>query len=376
MVEGALEFSRQLWGRKEQFGPPADIFSVYQALRTGYPRTNGRIVLVDQGNPVVAEGSYLAVGGYNHHAEQPWPVFWSEHPEAHLVTESLALLLPGKKLCLESVYGYRRFRDDPAARFFRLPPPTRLAGNWTSIVSRWVPTRGAHAPPPNHSHWLLDALPRLALLPELPPDTGILVPACLAEYQRETLAMLGVLDRCRPTPERHLQIEHYYFSSPTSMLTCYNPYAIRFLRDSFLPRRDRSFSGPRKFFIQRRGLRVPQNILEVEQLFRDAGWAVLAVEELTFEQEVQLFAEAEAISGISGSGFTNTIFCRPGCKAFWFQPYTPGVTWMDSIEEWMSQVVGFEWGQTAVDCDYTLRWRLGLDLVRRAAAGRGLELSS
>lgn len=371
--EGVLEFSRWLWRDNENFGPPQRVFSIYQALRTGYPKTNGRVILLDQGNPSVEPGSALATGGFNQYAEQPWPIFWSEHANARLVTRSLAMLGPRKSLAIESVYGHPRFRDDSAGRYFRLPPPVRLAGNWTSIVSRWVPTGGPESPIPNHSHWLLDALPRLALLSELPPDTQILIPGRTAEYQKDILRHLGVWERCRPTPEHHVEVERYFFSSPTSMLTCYNPYAVKFLRDAFLPKRDTSYIGPKKFFIKRRGLRVARNIDEVEQFFERAGWPVLEIERLTFAQELQLFYEAEAFSGVAGSGFTNAIFCKPGCKAFWFLPYTPGVQEQDAIQEWLAQVVGYEWYPGTVTCDYNLEWRLELETVRQAAAKLGVS---
>ena len=141
-----------------------------------------------------------------------------------------------KLLCRESVYGDVFMWDDPAWNYFCLPKVTRLKGNWTSLVSRWVPNDNV----PTFSHWIMDALPRLALLSEFPSDTKILVPARLAGYQKETLKLLGLLDRCRHTPENHLLLENYYFSPPTAQIACYNPYAVQFLRQTFLPLADSS----------------------------------------------------------------------------------------------------------------------------------------
>src|SRR5713226_4067693 len=88
--EAVLEFSRWIWSDSDRFGPPQYAFSVYQMLRAGHPGLKGRIILEDQGCPAVSEKSLMAVGGYGQHLDQPWPIFWSEHPEARLVTESLA----------------------------------------------------------------------------------------------------------------------------------------------------------------------------------------------------------------------------------------------------------------------------------------------
>jgi Glycosyltransferase 61 len=362
-IEGGLEFSRWLWKGHLRFGPPHGTFSAYQALRTGSPPTPGRIVLQDQGSPVVSEDSILVTGGYRQHLEQPWPIFWSAHPHARLAGESLALLSADKRLCLESVYGHERLRGDPAARWFRLPPSVRLAGNWTSLVSRWVPATESVLPYPNYTHWLLDALPRLALLPEFPADTGILVPSRLHPNEKEALALLGLLPRCRFTPERHLEIEKYYFSSPTAMLQGYNPYAIQFLRQTFLPLRDRSFSGPKRFFIQRRSLtREPLNRVAIEQLFTDAGWTVIDIMPLSFAQQIQLFAEAEAVAGMFGSGFTNCVFCQPGCAVM---PIMPTDFGLDSFLEWIAQVVPYRSRPLIVPGAYNFQFAVDLAAIRQ-----------
>ena len=379
--EASLEFCRWIWADCEGFGPPQKTFSVYQDLRTGYPKVNGRIVLHDQGCPVVPEDSLMAIGGYNQHAEQPWPIFWSEHQNARLVTESLAMLAPGKKICIESVYGYHgyhapRLREDPAYRFFRLPRPVRLEGNWTSIVSRWVPTNSRYTlgVVPNHTHWLLDALPRLALVPEFPSDTRIIVPDRLAAYQKESLALLGLLDRCRFTPEHHVEVERYYFSSPTAMLDCYSPYGIKFLRDTFLPKRNTLFSGPRRFFVRRAGrFRDAANVTEIESFFADRGWVPVEPEKLTFAEEIQLFAEAEAITGIMGSGLTNVIFCKPGCHVIQITPTTEGL-WLDGYLDWIQQVVHFNLRHIIVRSPYDLRYSISLEQVKRGLAEAGMEL--
>jgi hypothetical protein len=321
-------------------GPPFRLFSVYQALRCGCPKFQGRIVLEDQGYPVVRQGSLLAEGTTKAHTEQPWPIFWSRHPDASLVSRSLALMLPGKELCLEAVYGFRAYRDDDAARYWKLPPPVALDGPWTSIVSRWTPNQCVT----NHSHWLFDALPRLALLREFPADTRVIVPSKLAAYQKESLSMLGLTaDRLRFSPETHLQVQDYFFSSPTAMVACHSPYGVRFLRDSFLAKADPAFQPPKRFFLRRSGLsRNMDNEAEVERFFVDRGWALINPSELTFAQEIRLFAEAEAISGMQGSALSNLVFSNPRCAVLAMaHDY-----WTDGVLDWILQSVGinkFSW---------------------------------
>jgi hypothetical protein len=41
-------------------------------------------------------------------------------------------------------------------------------------------------------------------------------------------------------------MEDYFFSAPTAMTGCTNPYAVRFLCERFLPYADKEFHGPAK----------------------------------------------------------------------------------------------------------------------------------
>ena len=359
LLEAIVEFGRFVWSDRASFGPPVASFSLYQVLRTCDPALRGRVILTDQGVPKLTPDSMMVQGLFHHHKRQPWPVFWCELKESHLVTQSLAIVQPHKSLAMESAYGLEHMRSDPAFRYFSLPSTQRLAGNWTSIVSRWVPTRG----PCNYTHWLLDALPRLAVLDEFPPDTGIIVPQSLAVWQKESLALMGVLDRCRLTEEENLVVDSYYFSSPTAMLDCYNPYAVNFLRKTFLPKRDTGFRGPRRFVLKRTGKwRPAMNEAEMYRLFEQHGWCVVDTEKLSFAQEVALFNDAEAVAGLLGSGMTNVVFCKSGCSVLQIAPDFLLDGWLD----WIVQVVGCNYELAVCRSDYQQAFSIDLQWLEKA----------
>ncbi|MDD5138895.1 MAG: glycosyltransferase family 61 protein [Verrucomicrobiales bacterium] len=348
-----------------RFGPPKGSFSIYQSLLHENRRPN-RVVLTDQGAPKTTDESLLVKTGLQQHAFQPWPIFWSQHRNARLVASTLALLDDQKRICRESVYGDYCLEGDPAWRYWRLPQPVRLAGNWTSLVSRWVPNDGV----PTFSHWILDALPRLALLKEFPADTKILVPAKLAAYQKETLALLGLLDRVRCTPEPHIIVENYYFSAPTAMISCYSPYGVNWLRSAFLPLADKSHHGPKRFIIQRKGrARGIKNEAEVNEFFKKLGWAIIDTETLTFAQEIELFANAEAFAGVLGSGFTNGIWSRPGCKVITFM----ASNWVDSWVEWICDVNKLDYHWQLFPSDHMMMTTVDLNEVKKLLAKAGLD---
>src|SRR5436190_6023843 len=161
--------------RSPRLGPPVGSYSIYTSVLQDQNRPQ-RIVLTDQGVPPTTPDSLQVVSKLGQHASQPWPIFWSRHKNARLVSTSLALLDDQKRICRESTYGDHWFRDDPAWNYLWLPKPVSLPGNWTSLVSWWTQNNGA----PPFSHWLLAALPRLALLPEFPPDPRMSGPGRLA----------------------------------------------------------------------------------------------------------------------------------------------------------------------------------------------------
>ena len=347
-----------------RFGPPKGSFSIYQSLLHENRRPS-RVVLTDQGVPKTTPTSLLAISGLGQHTCQPWPVFWSHHKRARLVSPSLALLDEKKRICREAVYGDMCLEDDPAWRYWTLPKPVMLAGNWTSLVSRWTPNTGV----PTFSHWILDALPRLALLKEFPPDTKILVPSALAGYQMETLKLLGLFERVRHTPEPHIIVENYYFSAPTAMISTYSPYGVNSLRSAFLPLADKSYYGPKRFIIQRKGkARGIKNEAELNEFFQKLGWAIIDTETLTFAQEIELFANAEAFAGILGSGFTNAIWSPPGCKVITFV----ADNWVDSWVEWICDVNKLDYHWQIFPSDHLMMTTVDLGEVKKLLAKANL----
>ena len=334
-VEGFWEFTRILCKDFFNWGPPGRTFSLYTALRWGDPTIQGRIVLEDQGVPRVHPDSLVLKCGLHQHLEQPWPIVWTEHDNARLVSNSLALLNKKKELCLESVYGTARWRDDPASRILRLPKPTHLKGRWTSIVSNWNPLDGA----PVYGHWLHDALPRLAILADLPKETGILVPKKLKAIHWETLDLLGLKDRCRSTSEIHLEVEKYCFSSPVGMISCFNPHGISFMRRSFFPKAAPGFTGPKKFFFLRTSShRRLANMDEIVNFLKEGGWAIVRDVDLNFAQTVALFSQATDICSFLGSNMSNTMFCSPECRVLQWVPDM----FLDGFTDMIASAVGFQ----------------------------------
>jgi hypothetical protein len=361
-----IELVRRLPG-PANFGLPRGFYSDLELLQAHPPRIEGGIVLLDQG-PLSAEpDSLLALCGRGQHLNQPWPVFWTHRCNAELVGPSLVHVDARGRLCREAAYS--RYAEGDPSYFYRRRgcQPVHLQGNWTSIVSRWMPTDESKA----FGHWLLDVLPRLAVLKEFPSDTRIIVPHHRAAYQVESLTMLGVVDRCRWTAEQDLRIENYYFSAPTSMIGCYNPHAIHWIREAFLPVvKDDTRPTPARFFVRRVGnVRNMVNEAEVLAFFRDIGWEIVNPGELRFADQIRYFSRAEAVCGIHGSAFNNTLWCQPG---------TPQIelfasSYPASESEWIARCLPpSNYHHLIFPTDHRLNAIVDLDQLRQKLRGLGL----
>ena len=300
--------ARKLGNGFVRFGPPSGIYSDFDLLVGG--AKDGRIIIKDQGFPNLPSGSLVECSKLGQHKEQPYPIFWRKLRNVHLVSPSLVHLNDKKQISREAAYG-RHANLDTAYNYIRLPRAVTLVGPWTSLVSMRMKSTARIT----YAHWLLDALPRLSLVSEFPENCKILVPFAPSSFKQQSLQLLGLEQRCRPTSERHLIIDEFYFSSPTSQIVCWNPYAINFLRDKFLPFSESKPDLPKRFYNVRKGfLRGAANEDEVIDLFKNLGWTIVDTAQFSFRDQISLFSNAEAICGIHGAGFANIVWCRPGCK--------------------------------------------------------------
>jgi capsular polysaccharide biosynthesis protein len=314
------------------FGPPRGEFSAIELVRK--KAVPGAIIQEAGSLPPMPAGSLRAMAGMWQNSIAPWSVFWSLHGQAQLVGASLILRDESKRLCTEAAYFPYCKGVEPAYYAWKLPPASLLEGKWTSIVSLWTSRY------PGFYHWIMDVLPRLSRLKEFPEDTRILVPPRLRNYEVESLKLLGLSGRIRPTGESHLKVEDYYFSSPSAMSGCYDPYAVAFLRSAFLQFADTAFITPKRFFLHRigksRGIVNEKAVLEV---FKKRGWPIIDTENLTLAQQIQLFKNAEAVCALHGAGLVNMVWSPPATKII----ELVSDTYINGVYEGLAQMIGADY---------------------------------
>jgi capsular polysaccharide biosynthesis protein len=213
-------------------------------------------------------------------------------------------------------------------RQIRLTQPPKFIG--TVIVSLLTGTPGNN----NYYHWFFDCLSRLCLTNSVIASyqhVKYLVPDDIYSYQKETLKELGITSLQYITSR-----EVSFVSAKTVIATSYpNPqindpaeWTIDFIRKSFIhlgspPRTQHEF-----LYISRRDSLRARRLTNEEyllSLLNPLGFRTIYLSEISFPEQVNLFANAKMIVGVHGAGFANLVFSRKGavvCELF-SQCYQP-----------------------------------------------------
>lgn len=186
----------------------------------------------------------------------------------------------------------------------------------------------------NYYHWIIDYLPRLAAV--LGRRDYAAMPVYMlgqpAQFQIETLELLGIgVDRLRYYPAQHMMRVRNMFmpyvpgrpmkpsGEPDKMKPNDNPLITRFLHGHLR----RNGAMPRKrYFISRADAKFRRCVNE-EAIFKIAqsyGFEKLRNEGKTFAEQLDIYADADAIMGPHGAGFTNMVFAPSDAKIIEFFP--------------------------------------------------------
>jgi tetratricopeptide (TPR) repeat protein/capsular polysaccharide biosynthesis protein len=252
-----------------------------------------------------------------------------------MVCNALAVMTPENQLLADVSRDYPgqlpgcKSHEPTHHRIFsqpEIPPLEKIAGS-VAVLSGL----SGH----NYFHWMVDVLPRLELLRRSMSDrlkvNGLESNASKADwseidwfwingnqhqFQQDTLEALGIPAEKVLSSDRHPHIQASKLVVPSfpSHLGWAEPWAIDFLRQTFLPLAIPSSQLPERIYICRANAhhrRVLNEDQVIEQL-RPFGFVAITLESMPFIEQVALFANAKVVFAPHGGGLTNTVFCRPG----------------------------------------------------------------
>ena len=232
---------------------------------------------------------------------------------ARVVGANGLVVLPDGAHVADAVYGRPVLEDEPDYHAPRRRPVVRKDGSYFSLVVIWSNNR-------NYYHWMHDTLLRLHGVKEwLPEDVKYIVPKKhLAPFKLETLRLLGIEEKQLVyfTGDEIWETEALYHSCPTSNSGGSRPEPLRWLRDSIMGALEiaPTDSGRRKIYVSRKNTnrRRIVNEDEVEHFLQGRGFETVFPETLSFRQQVELWAQTDAVVAPSGAALTNMIFAPPG----------------------------------------------------------------
>lgn len=227
--------------------------------------------------------------------------------------------------------------------------------------------------PEIYGHFLMDVLPRLWALSELDRSVSL---ATSVKIGRSHIAMLSALG----IPEDRV----YRITRPVAPDVTYLPSAGVRLRDYVHPSafdifdrisilsQNSKLKAPDKIYVSRSRIsgRKLVNELEVEALFKSAGFAIIHPQELPIEDQIKVFSEAKFIVGTGGSSMHNTVFSSNEAKILMIS--TP--SWFTVIDIFLSQIpdrLGYVFGMPIDDLPGPVRhqrdWVVNVDNVKMSA---------
>ncbi|MEO5338930.1 MAG: glycosyltransferase 61 family protein [Magnetococcus sp. MYC-9] len=170
----------------------------------------------------------------------------------------------------------------------------------------------------NYHHWLLEMLPRLWCLQEIPElqSVPLLIREPLLPHQEQTLRALGIgPERIRLFTGSMLQVETLFFASTLAAWNCSVENAT-WLQDHLIPAFGvETISPPRDLLYISRAKcqwRRVANEAEVAACLQARGFRVLYPEDLPVKEQIETFRNARMVVLTHGSAGINMIFSQPG----------------------------------------------------------------
>ena len=190
--------------------------------------------------------------------------------------------------------------------------PLKLNGSVFSFLSGGGSSK-------NYYHWLYDSLTRLHVLRsggiDLNEIDHFLVPGPLQTYKQMAIKILGLPREkiINSQEQRHIIAEKLIVTShpnnPTSPMPLWIPI---FLQELFNELRKVSEKKSRLFVSRSRAAtRRLINENEIYSVLAEMNFKKVFLEELSFDEQVSLFTNAETIISPHGAGLANLVFCSP-----------------------------------------------------------------
>lgn len=224
-----------------------------------------------------------------------------------------------------------------------------------------------------HSHWLLQTLPKLEIFKKagIRPQKLVVQPT-IKGYQKKALAILGYpeADLIIRTPEQPLKCAELYATNIwggeiISDLDIYHELSVKCPPTA---------PGPERIYVARqdsRNLRRFLNEEKVIELMKEYDFEIIIPSKLSIEEEVNIFRNAKVVIGALGAGLYNTIFTEPGANIIVLSDPWYVTGWISNIAALRHHHIGFIFGHNFLSFDRVhygrcSNWIVDIKMLREA----------
>jgi capsular polysaccharide biosynthesis protein len=174
----------------------------------------------------------------------------------------------------------------------------------------------------NYGHFVLDCLPTVASVAEFPELGGYrFVFPPLKPWQRRHLQLLGV-DEPLELDQPLYHVTDVVFTSCMSSFLHSPNVNYRTVREKQLARKTSTSIAYDKVYITRLG--DPKRTFLSERALADRleslGFAIVAPENHTIDEQIDIFGNANVIVGCAGAAFANALYCHGGATVVEITP--------------------------------------------------------
>ncbi|MCL2931175.1 MAG: glycosyltransferase family 61 protein [Trichodesmium sp. MAG_R03] len=181
----------------------------------------------------------------------------------------------------------------------------KLLGTYVSLLSDYSL---------NYAHWLMDGLPKLALLESLKQELKFIIPKNSPSYIIDSLKLLGIKE------QQLIKIQHPCLVVEKLILihgaqkngrVC-KKYILK-IRNKLLQAINDNNKPDKLIYISRSNYtRKIINESEILPIIKKYNFEILRCEELSFREQINIFSQAQVLLGPHGAGIYNQIFCNRG----------------------------------------------------------------
>lgn len=323
---------------------------------------------------------------------RPGPLvdYYDDHPERGAGRQVTLLAGERRSYAFPEVIVLRGhvFMDARSGHVTRLPfyrdvdyshPALDVAGGYSALTTPVLRHKARQIDGPvfvadtrhtGYGHLLLEVVPRLGHLRNLPKETKVFTGMAASTARQAMFEALGVgKDRVIQSRAPALCREAYAVDNPLDLTGHIGPAAWEIYDLLGNLAKTSSIATSERLFISRRNVerRKLRNEAEIKDLFARYGFEIVQPETLAINDQIRLFANAKLIAGARGSGMHNVVFARPDTRML-LLTHRRFIQPVDAILTRRDHALGIAIGEPVPMSvrDAHLPWTIEVGLVERA----------